>query len=167
MNPNQTAPLSSTQDAQEDTDCPVGWGWLNPLAIVRIGKCLFVPERSFSDDVMTTTAALAAHYPAGPVLWAVTTVHDVWSAFRDGAQDEPANCDVVVKLPIIDWDMQNSSQNPTWRVWDNCPGSDNGMWESFRGATRLVSRFVILLGMCSGLWRLYGRMIGAGGGEGD
>jgi hypothetical protein len=26
---------------------PSGWGWLNPLAFVRILKCLFVPQEPF------------------------------------------------------------------------------------------------------------------------
>jgi hypothetical protein len=61
LNPSHSAAGGSAVDEQDDADCPSGWGWLNPLAFVRILKCLFVPQEPF--DAGELVDDLASSFP--------------------------------------------------------------------------------------------------------
>lgn len=44
LNPEQTEAGSGEFDEPDDSDCPTGFGWINPLAILKVLKCLLIPS---------------------------------------------------------------------------------------------------------------------------
>jgi len=74
---------SSTGTEADDTDCPTGVGWINPLSIGSILRCLFIPT-DFGSDWETLQTGAESNYPLGPVIFVTTTVTDGFTAFSDG-----------------------------------------------------------------------------------
>lgn len=83
LNPDESDPGSSDPEA-DDPDCPTGWGWLNPLAITRILKCLFVPTDSLTDSWDDLVDAADTSYPLGPATFAVGVLVDAYQEFNEG-----------------------------------------------------------------------------------
>lgn len=51
LNPTQSVAAGTDQDESDDTDCPTGFGWINPLAILKVLKCLFIPSSESVDSL--------------------------------------------------------------------------------------------------------------------
>jgi hypothetical protein len=86
LNPNSTTPTTTTPD-EEDSDCPTGFGWLNPLAIIKTLKCLFIP----SEDAVNSLGNLWGDMTTkAPFSWAyevVTFPGEIFQAIHDSAED--------------------------------------------------------------------------------
>jgi hypothetical protein len=64
----QTVVVGSNGDS---SDCPTGWGLINPTAVTKILQCLFVPTSSPTTRMSTFTSAISTKWPLGPVTWMV------------------------------------------------------------------------------------------------
>lgn len=164
LNPTQTVPGGSEVDTGEDDDCPSGWGWLNPAAIVNVLKCLFIPtddhwgdlsesfEGSFLDMLLTpitvVTGGVAAirdgyEYLAGPDFTGV-----------EGGRRNYISCrGPSANVPIGNGD--------TWlfRPLDIC---DDGPAKSIAEYVRPFGAFVFLLGSAVAAARIVIRGFGIG-----
>ena len=55
-NPGDSQPGSANGSGSDSSNCPSGWGWLNPAAIVAIAPCLFIPSSATTDSLGTVAA---------------------------------------------------------------------------------------------------------------
>lgn len=83
LNPDQSQ-VGSPDQEQEDSDCPSGWGFLNPLAFVKTLKCLFVPTE------FDTEAVSESFSEAFPFDWLGET-YSASTALLDRFQEEVDN----------------------------------------------------------------------------
>jgi hypothetical protein len=63
LNPDQATGGGSTTTAALDADCPTGWGWVNPLAIAKILKCLLIPSSSSLAGISAMWGTLTGKFP--------------------------------------------------------------------------------------------------------
>jgi hypothetical protein len=137
LNPDQPTPATTTQTPDDD-DCPSGLGFLNPLALVRTLKCLFIPDQN-------PVAELGDAY-SGSVLSVLTAPLQVVGGFLDVlhtgyldgryAEDgtERSGCgDGGVEAPL-------GSTGETFRVnpFDSCTGVGGTLAGAVHGGTSLA-----------------------------
>lgn len=83
LNPTQTTPSSTTKDEADDADCPAGWGWLNPLAITKILKCLFLPTENAGGEIDDLKASYESSI-LGSATKPVVEVFEGYDSLQDG-----------------------------------------------------------------------------------
>lgn len=89
-NPDQSDAGGVDPD-DEDADCPAGFGWLNPLAIVKVLKCLFVPTSAGEDADAFSTALDGSIF--GIVTIPIGILSDAWGRLWSHAAETALDCD--------------------------------------------------------------------------
>lgn len=175
FNPGESDP-ESTEDGegQDDSDCPSGWGWLNPAAIGSILRCLFIPS-DFGSEWDTLTSVITTTYPFGPLIFGFTAIGDVMGGFNEGVaiaagtEDSDVDCDAIGSVDVPGLPGEDPVRAPVFPVCD--PGS--GAVHQLMIFTRLFSGVAfavvgILLCLRLGAWMLGASSpVGGGGGDDD
>lgn len=87
LNPEQSTPATTTQDPATDPDCPSGFGWLNPLSIIKALKCLFIPSSESVASLGTLWGDMTTKAPFSYAYEVVTFPGAVIQAIHDAALD--------------------------------------------------------------------------------
>jgi len=150
----------------DDSDCPSGWGWLNPAAIGSILKCLFIPTQLGSDFDALNTAA-SESYPMGPIIWAGTTLSDAYGGLQDGIADgDTSGCGLGAS-----YDANGTEAGGTVTVPLIPCGEDSGL-SSIVSFVRPALGLMFIIGTALALFRIGSWASGQGGspiggGEGE
>ena len=142
INPTLSTPLSTDIDDGEDSDCPSGWGWLNPAAIVNVLKCLFIPSNATADslqnifDEATTKAPFSVLYDASTFLPAI--VADV----QEGVEEGSGCITIQPNSVLTDAGGANTGVDGDW-----CPTQDEWVlnWQLMKAGLTFI--WVALLGL--------------------
>lgn len=153
LNPTQSTPSSTTQDEPDDADCPTGWGWLNPTAIAKVLRCLFIPTE-------TTTEVAGDTYDSwqGSVLGIATVPIEVlvdgWTAFADGVDNayDGYGCEgPTVNVPLGDDGIELTPLRAC---------GDGGVTDTLATLVRIILRFLFYIGGALAVMRVFGAGIG-------
>jgi hypothetical protein len=77
----------SDSTTEDDYDCPSGWGWLNPLSILKILKCLFIPSGSDLDGLSDFYGEAKTKAPFSYAAQALTFVPSMMGSLAAGGED--------------------------------------------------------------------------------
>jgi hypothetical protein len=77
----------SDSTSEDDYDCPTGLGWINPLAILKILKCLFIPSGADLDGLSDFYGEAKTKAPFSYLVQVVTFVPDVMGSLAAGGVD--------------------------------------------------------------------------------
>lgn len=82
-NPDKSAP-GSTDGGEGGHECPTGFGWINPLAIVKIAKCLFIPTQTTTNGLRSVWGDLSTKVPFSYGVDVVTYLPDRLGEVKQG-----------------------------------------------------------------------------------
>jgi len=154
LNPSQSDPAGGGDfDTGDDSDCPTGWGWLNPAAIGSVLKCLFIPD-SLGEPVGDFIDAWSSS-PLGLVTTPAVVFFDSMSTFEAATEEPVGNCAgpaLDVPLPLA-----APEEAVTLEPLSTCPGGALG---SFLGPLDLIMRAAIVFGAGLLIVKLLGTLTG-------
>lgn len=91
LNPSSTT-VGTDIDSQDDADCPTGFGWINPLAIVKIAKCLFIPSSSSMSAFSHSFDGATSKAPFSYVAEVMAFIPDRFAEIQDGIAEGAGTC---------------------------------------------------------------------------
>ncbi len=161
----------SDATSEDDYDCPSGIGWINPLAILKILKCLFIPSDADLDGLADFYGEAKTKAPFSYAVQVLTFVPAVMGQLAAGGADGASyddgspNCGEGVftggqttggGTPLLDLPGTNGVQVPSVLGCGSGTGgaqsvNDGGQWFQ---RMRMLFQILYLVGLAIGVWSI-------------
>jgi hypothetical protein len=162
LNPNDLDPSTAGDDDDEGGDCPSGWGWLNPLAILKVLRCAFVPTgnpfEGISEAYDTSGVSI--------ITFPLEMVDDAITALQKGANsamDDPGEPGYECEGPTASFRLPGTSTEFEVAPLTTCEAPFSTVASVVRPVTKVALWLMAILGSVRMVAGTFGVQIGRGG----